>query len=499
MKKTVFAFLTLTFFVARANAFFEDICQPHRNTQGRPKIDYCVQPTCPDFNDPNSVCREQMLQFLTVAPGRSMIHADATYFLAQALGYRADVAYWIVAYNETSDHGDYNPIDQCGVQAAAANNGHQFMGAAFNGFVRTNMATDGPLDHYLVPFSPNGQGTDVHGAGGVQALYPFHYPPPGYPTIDNRYETTLANLRQWAMLPTNEAGTLCAAGLMTPDKNCVEGVTISGVVPVITTDPRGVPIVVKSGRKVLNFQKKTDQAPAQIDTFDRLEAYLNDPNKTIGKVADRPVPVQVARFGLYLHSLQDSSSHATYCGDDAPTPPGGCDRGTYMYAVDDKTMKLSYGSSCAQGPHLAGHIQETGTGNDKALPLRVYASLNITLDELIEFGNKVAKTNGWIANPDLLPPDLTGPNGRGQTAEALKKELVGTITSGQPYSRGEVYSSGVVTLPLQQPIPYDRLHAMNKALVDYGKKVQGSNTAFTPFQPMPGNSDDPSNTTVCWH
>jgi hypothetical protein len=41
-----------------------------------------------------------------------MLHADATYFLAQALGFRSDVAYWIAAYNEVADLNRYAPIDQ---------------------------------------------------------------------------------------------------------------------------------------------------------------------------------------------------------------------------------------------------------------------------------------------------------------------------------------------------------------------------------------------------
>src|SRR5215212_6314539 len=153
-----------------ASAFLEDLCLPRRKPDGT--LSWCIHPNCAVA--PNRACPEQLIDFGTIKPGRSMLHADSTYFIAQALGYRADVAYWIAAYDEVTDYRQYIPIDQCGVQASAQNSGRNYISATFNGFVRTNANTDGPLDHYVVFFSPNGQGTDVHGAGGVQALYPLH-------------------------------------------------------------------------------------------------------------------------------------------------------------------------------------------------------------------------------------------------------------------------------------------------------------------------------------
>jgi hypothetical protein len=490
----------LLLIAASADAFLEDVCLPRR--PGQAALTWCVRPTCPSPVPPNRACPAQLADFATIQPGRSMVHADATYFIAQSLGYRADVAYWIAAYNEVTDYGQYAPIDQCGVQATAQNSGAPYVTAAFNGFVRTNANTDGPLDHYVVSFSPNGQGTDVHGAGGVQALYPFHYPPPGYPVrIDDTYQKTLANLRQWAMLPTREPGLLCTVGLTASEgAGCLTG-TITGTVPVIMKSTKGVAINVPAGKKVLDYDASTGTSVY----YEALQSWLDDKARTTGTLwkdpVPVPVPVQVARIGLYLHVLQDTSSHATYCGDDAPAPPGGADPGTYMF-LDGGTVKLSFGASCAAGPHLAGHVQETGTG-DAPLPLRDYVALNNTVDELVAFGNAVAKRQpGWIVNPDLLPPDVVGGrNALGASAADLKADLVGTIASGTPYSRAEVYRSGRVTLPLQQTNSLDRLHAMNRALGEHSAALRSrsSNPAtFVPLEPMPGNSFDPKDTSVCW-
>src|SRR3954469_161009 len=386
-----------------ASAFFEDLCLPRRDAQG--KLTWCLNPTCVQPPAPNTACPAQVAEFATVMPGRSMIHADSTYFIALALGYRSDVAYWIAAYNEVTDYAQYVPIDQCGNQAAndnaiqnkttgatAPNTGRNYITAYFNGFQRTNTSTDGPLDHYTVSFSPNGQGTDVHGAGGVQALYPLHYPTPGYPVhIDDTYQKTLANFRGWAMLPSDVAGVLCTVGLTGPSGNHCIGARgtlagvgrgmITGVVPMVM--PQNVPanakppanppgaISVAAGPKVLNID-----ANGTTTSYTQLKSWLDDKTRTTGTLwkspVPTPVPLQLARIGIYLHVLQDTSSHSTYCGDDAPTPPGGGDPGTFMYRTGNQ-VKLSFGNSCVTGPHLAGHLQETGTGK-LPLPLRDYVA-----------------------------------------------------------------------------------------------------------------------------
>ena len=509
----------VVFFTVPAHAFLEDLCLPRRTRDGA--LSWCVQPGCvTQLVAPNRACVAQLVDFATIKPGRSMLHMDSTYFLAQALGYRADVAYWIAAYNEVTDYTQYVPIDQCGIQAANANtiangmteqtvtnSGANYITAQFNGFQRTNLNTDGPLDHYIVNFSPNGEGTDVHGAGGVQALYPFYYPRPGYPVhIDDVYQKTLANLRQWGMLKTTDPGLLCTVGLTeTVDgvTRCMSGQTITGAVPVIMRSDRGIPINVPTGKKVLDYQAVRNGTPT-ITYYDQLESWLDDPARTTGTLwlgGSQPVPLQLARFGIYLHTLQDASSHATYCGDSAPSPPGGRDPGTYMY-LDGANVRLAFGSSCAAGPHLAGHVQETGTGDD-VLPLRDYVALNNTVNELIVFGNEVARhQDGWIVNPELLPPDVTGGrNAQGMTASDLRNTLVGTIVSGTPYSRAEVYESGVVTLALQEENSLDRLHAMNAALAQYSAtlaKQSPDPSKFVPLRHMPGNSADPDDTSVCW-
>lgn len=508
-RRLVVSLALILLVAANAHAFLEDLCLPRNPAQ--PKLTWCISPTC--LNPPpnaSRACPAQLAEFATITKGRSMIHADSTYFIALALGYRADVAYWIAAYNEVTDYTQYAPIDQCGVQATAQSSGAPYITAQYNGFQRTNVNTDGPLDHYIVNFSPGGDGNDVHGAMGVQAIYPLYYPRPGYPArIDNTYQKTLANLRQWGMMRSRDPGLLCTVGLLdSTGTTCLTGGNVTGVVPALTNPnaPSPVAITAPLGKKVLDLV--TDSNGNVTTTYyEQLGPWLDDKARTTGTLwkskVPIPVPVQLARIGHYLHAMQDSSSHSTYCGDEAPSPPDGGSAGTYMY-MDGSDAKLAFGNSCAMSPHIAGHVQETGTG-DNPLPLRVYTALNMTVDELIEFGNHVAKHHeGWIVNPELLPPDVVGgKNGQGQSAADLKATLVGTLAPDSPpvYSRAEVYQSGVVTLPLQQTQTVARLAAMNTALAAYGeqaRKRSANPAAFVPFEHMPGNSANPRDTSVCW-
>ncbi|WP_316184955.1 MULTISPECIES: hypothetical protein [unclassified Bradyrhizobium] len=138
-----------------------------------------------------------------------------------------------------------------------------------------------------------------------------------------------------------------------------------------------------------------------------------------------------------------------------------------------------------------------GTG-DASLPLRDYVALNNTVDELILFGNNVAKPRGWIVNPSLLPPNVVGAkSAAGDSAADLKSRLVGRIMQGQQWSRAEVYNSGVVTLP-QRTDAQDWLNTMNAALGAYSKRLLAANPKLTPLRPMPGNSFDPGDKSVCF-
>lgn len=476
-----------------AGAFYEDVCVSTTNGQ----FESCYA------NDHGA--------------GRSLIHVDSTYFIALALGYRADVAYWLAAYNEVTDFGTYAPMDQCGKSASSTNSGASYLAATYNGFVRNEGATGGFAYHYSLGFSPQGDASDIFYPGGTRGVYTFRFPSPGYPggVIDNVYEP-LSELRQWGMLAAaSDPGFLCTVGFTLPSttNSTTAGVpsyfggstcqptTVqgAGVVPYLGVAGAGQQVQFSLGPMTLDLLANGTKVP-----YTQLAAYLADPTKTTGTLWLDPshptVPVQVARVAHYLHALQDRSSHGTYCGDDAPHENSVNDSGSYI-ATAGTNFAFNYGETCAQQYHLQSHVQETGTGA-AALPLRVYTALNMTLNELIVFGNSVALPSGWIANKELLPANASGAlNGQGRSAADLANEVVGTIVKGKAYTGAEQYASGVATLPLQQTAQAQRLAAMNAALVSYGSTVKGRSAnpgAFVPFTLMPGNAASATDTSVCW-
>lgn len=471
----------------QASAFYEDVC-----VTGPGTFDSCISAASAQKS----------------GPGRSTIHMDATYFLAQAIGFRADVAYWIAAYDEVTDLAAYAPFDSCGTFATPQNSGAKYIAASFNGFARDNMASGGSVYHYVSAFSPAGNGSDVFRRGGPQGLYPFRFPSPGYPQIDTVYEGTLAAFRGWA-LQAADTGILCSAGFTVPNgssnftgSSCLSGTTISGLVPVFGATGAGAPVRFTSGLMPLD----TDANGNPVAYVSDLGSYLSNPQKTTGvlwldPVPTKTVPVPVARFGLYLHSLQDRASHSTYCGDDAPGQRGTDDPGTYIAKQGPSTIHLTYGTGCAQQYHLLGHTQETATG-DVALPLRDYTALNVTLNELVVFANTFGKGAGLLSNPELLPPDVvSGKNAQGMTATAIASETVGKIVKGVAYSGAESYVSGAVTLPLQKVAAKDRMNAMAAAVASYSSTVKArsaSPSTFVAFSPLPGTSADAADTSVCF-
>jgi hypothetical protein len=111
--------------------------------------------------------------------------------------------------------------------------------------------------------------------------------------------------------------------------------------------------------------------------------------------------------------------------------------------------------------------------------------------------------NLWLSkidresNPELLPPDVVGGrNQLGQTAKDLEDLLVGRIVSGQERTRGEAYTSGLVTMPLQVVEAKDRLTSMNAAPISYSESLakQLTGARFVPLELMPRNSPDPNDT-----
>ena len=161
-----------------------------------------------------------------------------------------------------------------------------------------------------------------------------------------------------------------------------------GNIPVWTGITQQLPFASYSGTQVIQFTEPTDNDPYMRDVkyVDQLPIILS---ASTGRLADgrSPVPVEVVRFGVYLHSLQDRISH-WQCGDASyftgPTPTDG--KFVFFYSIEE----------CGQDIHAVRHYNEMA---NTPLPTRTYSALNYTWDELEAFAD-IMRTN----NPSWFVP-----------------------------------------------------------------------------------------------
>lgn len=344
----------------KAAAFAEDICY---SAAGRPAQTCADLPkVCPLSEPAGPACRIAALAAITAASlrpgsGRSLVHSDSTYIMARAVGFSADDAYWIAAYDEATDLGTFTPK---GIDGKPVANSAALTTSDIGGLVRTNFGTGGLLFHFVATMKdqPNQNPDGLH-------------PDP----TDARHEVMLTHLRRWAMAAPGSAVPLCTGGFTTPSAAgdiatgdaCFGGpnpVPIRGVLSVEA--PTAVPFATSTGLQVISGKVHSDQFDSWVGGAQRS--------------AD-------ARAGIYLHVLADRISHHR-CTDAASIVIPAHGDGRFREDLDNP--------ECDQGLHALRHIYETGVpfarldGPDRTTE----AALPQIYDELMAF----AQSRG-VLNP----------------------------------------------------------------------------------------------------
>ena len=271
--------------------------------------------------------------------GRSLVHSDSTYMIAQLLGFSAWQAYQIMIYDEATDQSDYLPFDQEGrqmltdeeMEACYASNllGDRTCLAItprLTGIYKFNSETGGQLLHLHARFSPDGS------------------PPPAMPFPADyfssqfvEHELLLENLRAWAFDERPEA---CAAGVVVDPAD-------SGSACVADSGSLVSPINFFSpgfAKLAINF--RTTLGELVIDESGDVPVLSNDASFS----AYIPHDVRLAKFGIFLHSHADRSSHHM-CTDES-----------YFYETTEEGSYTSFFAPepCAQGNHFLWHAWEQG-------------------------------------------------------------------------------------------------------------------------------------------
>lgn len=314
------------------------------------------------------------------AHARSSVHVDASYTLAQVVGFPAEDAYWIAAYDQAVDLGSYEPVDQ---QGNPVGNG-SLATALIDGLVRTNLADGGVFFHFISPRAdPLGPLPTVDG------LHPD--------LNDAQAEGFLVHLRAWALAGSGNGRPACTDGL-----TVVSGSNLALGPSCFMRDPGGPAdidgVISIFGPTAVAFSSATGSQVIVSDGSPNGPQYAESFDSVVGGGATRAAN---ARLGIYLHALSDRISHHVCTDRTALSGPSGIAR---TFEVDLSNQ------DCTQGLHALRHIWEVGVDQDllSAEDRTLEATLNAMYAELLAFAeargvlrpgaDDLATRDRWVAD-----------------------------------------------------------------------------------------------------
>jgi len=393
---------------APAEAFGVDVCY-NSPTSGEAPIRNCigVEQICrtSNLNRPQAAgCRvaatADSLSGLSggnaIIGGRSLLHSDSTYLMAQLLGFTPWQAYQVMIYNEATDQSDYFPFDQNGAQMISDTDIEECRanwGAAMprrclaitpvmNGIYKFNDATGGMLLHLHARYSPNG-------APPPAISYPADY----LTGANAAYEPLLNNLQDWVFEQRPDA---CVAGLLLSTRT--NSGNRSRFIPCeasgrVLDSPTSffaagvtrlqIPFQSNLGRLVINATE-TSTVLAEDQAF---AAYIY------------PHDTRFAKPGIFFHSLADRYSHHN------------CTDLSYFFRLTSGNYDSKYAQvPCAQGSHFLWHAWEQGTVQDTTNLAPQYQTMRPALeavyDQLVAYGRLRGIVPRTAVNRQQLISDL---------------------------------------------------------------------------------------------
>jgi len=468
---TTLALSTVLFASSSAMAFSEDLCLQPNGAGGNDIVNCMDAAHCGPNAEEHTHCRVNSVMDAAQAMGngRSIVHTDLTHFMAQAIGLRGDVAYWLAAYNEIVDANTYIPFDMYGDPADETG---MYTTATLNGWSRQNPNAGGFTYHFPAVFKYTASASSRFPG----AANPSYAVDGTHPHLDDAVsEGMLYHLRSWAL--TSQRQGSCVNGFTVYDSalksffsasqcwrpndlalKTVPGAVpkwIQGMMPTFTVvGGAQLPFASYSGTDIVQYTPPANMGGQITDVrFDNeLGSILSGSSGVLFEDSDpdAPVPASIVRMGMYLHVLQDRISHAT-CGD-ASTVNEPDTTGYFHFNYSP--------AECTQDQHAVRHYEEIGFPPAQT-PERVYSSLSYAWDEMVQFAKLHPE---WLVH-SYTPAQLA----------ARKRQIIGTrgaLTAGQAISQVVSVTDGC-----------ERLRGMIQLTSAWG------------FEQMPGNEGDPA--TMC--
>ncbi|NVB41364.1 hypothetical protein G6O69_26235 [Pseudenhygromyxa sp. WMMC2535] len=368
------ALLALTFFAGDAHAFAEDLCylDEANVSEGESRLVHCAPvPAACAPGESTAVCTTGVMAAMGVIRaqlddegnnGRSMVHTDATYYLAALVGFDIDSAYWVAAYDEAADLGQYTPRDRNGDLIADPT----LVTATIDGVTRTNRDSGGVFYHIHPPHTGTTQAPIA-----VDGLHPE--------VNDPDVEVTLANIRRWVY----DFGLACTAGL-TEVSSAGDYATGEDCFSALIGNNRVRSSLSLFGDAELPFSPLLGEQIVETSTG----LLASEIDQVVDPEGLHPERVGLAKLGIYLHTLADRVSHHI-CTDDSYLA------GPYHALAQPNFYSMMDGPECLQTLHLIRHAWEVGVPQDQlpAADQTTQAALTAVYDELFAY----AEYNGFAA------------------------------------------------------------------------------------------------------
>jgi hypothetical protein len=321
----------------------------------------------------------------TIIGGRSLLHSDSTYLMAQLMGYTPWQAYQVMIYDEATDQSDYYPFDQSGramvsdeqITSCRAQWGTATMlrscwtlTPVVNGLYKFNSTTGGMLLHLHARYSPNG-------APPPTLAFPTDY----FSRANAPYEPLVNNLRAWAFGRRPDA---CVSGIVARNQSNERAAPPCEVQERVINSPQNL---FAAGVTLLAVPFVSELGTLTINDDDRGTALASDRSF---QTYIAPHQVGFAKFGVFLHALGDRISHHE-CTDRSWFQRSST--GDY-----DSTYDSVY---CAQGSHFLWHVWEQGTDQDPSNLEGEYRTLQPTLETVYDQLLEYARLRGIPARQNL--------------------------------------------------------------------------------------------------
>jgi hypothetical protein len=341
--------------------------------------------------------------FGATSPCRGFIHYDSVFYIAQAVGFTGEMAYWIASFAQCVDFIQFVPPDSCGAPLDK-----KFWTPPMRGFLRTSTLTGQHIRHLGLIY--RGVNPAVNN-GGISGLTPD--------LNDITKEGMLISAKKWAF---NDTDMYCTIGLTEPtngnyfDGNkCLTSIPfLDNTSPTAIVGPIPTPAINTTlGDQVMHYDcigdTDCENPPYQLTNVKyhyEMETYFQQQTEYARLKNGQPVPTIIARLGIYMHQLADRASHF-FCTDQADTAILG-PRAT------DNSFYLSWNTTACNFPfHGTEHYWEQGV--KPILAPQSWSALSHYFDELSAFATKfkTIKPEWFLATAKLL----------------TKAEVVGTMAA----------------------------------------------------------------------